>query len=82
MGSWLKTKAKEVSDRIWNSEVPLQSDDVPLLDDEIERAIRETVEEAARRCAGQMPDNGAGDARLAAAHAAILRMLTHEVPRG
>lgn len=80
MGSWVKDRAKQLADRIWDYDDTQMGP--PLLDDEIERAIRETVAEAARRCASQMPDNGAGDARLAAAHAAIIAMLTEDVPRG
>ncbi len=79
MGSWVDEETKQAADRIWAAST---REAAPLLDDEIERAIRQAVVEAARRCAAQMPDNGAGDARLAAAHAAILAMLTEEVPRG
>ena len=42
MSSWVRQRASALADRAWNEEGP-------TLDDSLEAALRETIEEAARR---------------------------------
>lgn len=88
MGSWIKERVQAAAGRIW--------DEGALLDDEIERAIRETVEEAAKRAElGSCTPHtmrGECDHQDCAAHrtaAALVRAMLRdpadadeEVPRG
>ena len=76
MGSWVDELVERTEERLVAEDAA--GDAAPLW----RELLREAVEEAALRCARQMPDNGTGDRRLAAAHASILKMLTDEAPRG